>query len=136
MRGKSLGSSLHWKFMLFPGQETLEVGAANFSDYYFIPVTPYVNYTDEAVYYTDDPALVDSFKTRMDDAWLETATITNYANINGPLLREYGTFPISPDLLFVPWQNFAKRAVRCTTPRRAVSTSSCTRSPSPVMPTA
>lgn len=111
MRGKSSGSSLHWKFMLFPGQETLEVGAANFSDYYFIPVTPYVNYTDEAVYYTDDPALVDSFKTRMDDAWLETATITNYANINGPLLREYGTFPISPDLLFVPWQNFAKRAV-------------------------
>jgi hypothetical protein len=111
MRGKTSGSSLHWKFMLFPGQETLEVGAANFSDYYFIPVTPYVNYTDEAVYYTDDAALVDSFKTRMDDAWLDTATITNYANISGSLLREYGTFPISPDLLFVPWQNFAKRAV-------------------------
>ena len=50
MRGKTSGSSLHWKFMLFPGQETLEVGAANFSDYYFIPVTPYLNYTDEAVY--------------------------------------------------------------------------------------
>lgn len=111
MRGKTSGSSLHWKFMLFPGQETLEVGAANFSDYYFIPVTPYLNYTDEAVYYTDDAALVDSFKTRMDDAWLSTAGFTNYANVHTTLARVYDTFPISPNLLFVPWENFAKRAV-------------------------
>jgi phosphatidylserine/phosphatidylglycerophosphate/cardiolipin synthase-like enzyme len=111
MRGKSSGSSLHWKFMLFPGQETLEVGAANFSDYYLIPVTPYLNYTDEAVYFTDDAALVDSFKTRMDDVWLSTAGFTNYANVNSALARVYDTFPISPNLLFVPWQNFAKRAV-------------------------
>ena len=111
MRGKTSGSSLHWKFMLFPGQETLEVGAANFSDYYFIPVTPYLNYTDEAVYFTDDAALVDSFKTRMDDAWLSTAGFTNYANVHTTLARVYDTFPISPNLLFVPWQNFAKRAV-------------------------
>jgi phosphatidylserine/phosphatidylglycerophosphate/cardiolipin synthase-like enzyme len=111
MRGKTSGSTLHWKFMLFPGQETLEVSAANFSDYYFIPVTPYVNYTDEAVFFTSEPALVDSFKTRMDDAWVATAGITNYANVTGTLLREYGRFAISPELLFVPWQNFAKRAV-------------------------
>ena len=110
MRGKTSGSSLHWKFMLFPGQETLEVGAANFSDYYLIPVTPYLNYTDEAVYFTNDPAVVDSFKTRMDDAWID-ARLTNYANVNNAPVREYDTFPISPDLLFVPWQNFAKRAV-------------------------
>ena len=111
MRGKTSGSTFHWKFMLFPGQETLEVGAANFSDYYFIPVTPYLNYTDEAVYFTDDAALVDSFKTRMDDVWLSTAGFTNYANVNSALARVYDTFPISSNLLFVPWQNFAKRAV-------------------------
>lgn len=110
MRGKTAGGSLHWKFMLFAGQETLEEGSANFSDYYFIPVQPYLNYTDEAILYTDDPAIVDSFKTRMDDAWLDTTSFTNYANV-GTLAREYGTFAISPDLLFVPWQNFAKRAV-------------------------
>jgi phosphatidylserine/phosphatidylglycerophosphate/cardiolipin synthase-like enzyme len=111
MRGKVSGGTMHWKFMLFMGQETLEVGAANFSDYYFIPVQPYKNYTDEAVYFTDDPAIVDSFKTRMDDAWMDTTLFTNYANVRTPLARENGTFPISPDLLFVPWQNFAKRAV-------------------------
>ncbi len=111
MRGKTVGSSFHWKFMLFAGQETLEFGASNFCDYYLIPVTPYLNYTDEAVYFTDDPSLVDSFKTRMDDAWVNTSLFTNYANISGPLLREYGTFAIDPDLLFVPWQNFATRAV-------------------------
>jgi hypothetical protein len=111
IRGKTVGSMLHWKFMLFAGQETLEFGAANYSDYYLIPVTPYVNYTDEALYFTDDPALVDSFKTRMDDAWVDTVSFTNYANVQTPLVRQYGTFPISPDLLFVPWQNFATRAV-------------------------
>jgi hypothetical protein len=111
MRGKTTGSTLHWKFMLFAGQETLEFGAANFSDYYFIPVTPYRNYTDEAIYFTDDPSLVDSFKTRMDDAWMNTTSFTNYANMTGQLVRQYDTFPIDPDLLFVPWQNFASRAV-------------------------
>jgi PLD-like domain len=110
MRGKTSGSSLHWKFMLFAGLQTLEVSAANFSDYYFIPVTPYLNYTDEAVFFTDDDALVDSFKTRMDDAWTQTTGFTNYANVTS-LARQYDTFAISPDLLFVPWQNFAKRAV-------------------------
>lgn len=111
MRGKASGSSMHWKFMLFAGQEMLEVGASNFSDYYLIPVQKYVNYIDEAVYFTDDPALVDSFKTRMDDAWTNTVALTNYANVTTPLVREYPTFPISPDLLFVPWENFATRAV-------------------------
>ena len=111
MRGKTSGATMHWKFMLFLGQDTLEVGAANFSDYYLIPVQPYKNYTDEAVYFTDDPPLVDSFKTRMDDVWMDTTLFTNYANVRTPLAREYGTFPISSDLLFVPWQNFASRAV-------------------------
>src|SRR5689334_18835314 len=40
MRGKSSGASMHWKFMIFEGQQKLEAGAANFSDYYFIPVQP------------------------------------------------------------------------------------------------
>ena len=54
---------------------------------------------------------MDSFKTRMDDAWLSTAGFTNYANVHTTLARVYDTFPISPNLLFVPWENFAKRAV-------------------------
>ena len=97
--------------MLFFGQQTLEFGAANFSTEYFIPVQAYRNYTDEAIYFTDDAPIVDSFKTRMDDAWMDTTLFSNYANVRTPLARENGTFPISPDLLFVPWQNFATRAV-------------------------
>jgi phosphatidylserine/phosphatidylglycerophosphate/cardiolipin synthase-like enzyme len=111
IRVRSVGASMHWKFMLFVGQDKLQFGAANFSDYYLIPVSAYTNYTDEAIYFTDDSALVDSFKTRMDDAWMDTTLLSNYANVHTPLAREYATFPISPDLLFVPWQNFAKRAV-------------------------
>ena len=111
MRGKTSGGTMHWKFMLFQGQQKLEMGAANFSDYYLIPVTPYVNYTDEAVFITDDAAVVNSFKTRMDDAWLDTTQTVNYANIPGSLARAYDTFPIDPTLLFVPWENFARRAV-------------------------
>jgi hypothetical protein len=111
IRVRSVGATMHWKFMLFFGQETLEFGAANFSQEYFIPVQAYKNYTDEAIYFTDDDLIVDSFKTRMDDAWMDTALMSNYANVHMPLARENGTFPISPDLLFVPWQNFATRAV-------------------------
>jgi hypothetical protein len=111
IRVRSVGASMHWKFMLFVGQDKLEFGAANFSDYYLIPVEPYKNYTDEAIYFTDDSALVDSFKTRMDDAWMDTTLFSNYANVRTPLARENPTFPISPALLFVPWQNFATRAI-------------------------
>ena len=111
IRVRSVGATMHWKFMLFVGQETLEFGAANFSVEYFIPVQAYKNYTDEAIYFTDDDPIVDSFKTRMDDAWMDTTLFSNYANVRTPLAREDGTFPISPDLLFVPWQNFATRAV-------------------------
>lgn len=111
MRGKTAGGAMHWKFMLFKGLGTLEMGAANFSDYYLIPLTPYVNYTAEAVFITDDLAVVDSFKTRMDDAWMDTTQTVNYANISGSLAREYDTFSIDPALLFVPWENFARRAV-------------------------
>ena len=32
IRVRSVGATMHWKFMLFVGQETLEFGAANFSD--------------------------------------------------------------------------------------------------------
>jgi HKD family nuclease len=111
IRVRSVGATMHWKFMLFVGQETVEFAAANFSIEYFIPVTKYQNYTDEAIYFSDDDPIVDSFKTRMDDAWMDTTLFSNYANVHTPLARENPTFPISADLLFVPWQNFASRAV-------------------------
>jgi hypothetical protein len=62
--------------MLFAGQETVEFGSANYSPDAFVPSTPYSNYVAETVFYTDDP-VVDSFKTRFDDAWTDTASFAN-----------------------------------------------------------
>ena len=118
IRVRSVGATMHWKFMLFFGQQTLEFGAANFSTEYFIPVQAYRNYTDEAIYFTDDPPIVDSFKTRMDDAWMDTSLFSNYANVRTPLARENGTFPISPDLLFVRGRTSPRAPSRDMTRRR------------------
>ena len=38
---------LHWKMMLFAGQQQLEFAGANFAPFEFVPAQPYVNYTDE-----------------------------------------------------------------------------------------
>jgi phosphatidylserine/phosphatidylglycerophosphate/cardiolipin synthase-like enzyme len=76
---------LHWKMMLFVGQNKLEFSGANFSSDFFVPTTPNSNYIDEAIYFTDDPSLISSFKTKYDDLWINTTRYANYANITGPL---------------------------------------------------
>jgi hypothetical protein len=110
LRHKRSGDILHFKMMLFAGQNVVEFSAANYSGEAFVPEEPYVNYIDEVIYFTDDPAYVNSFKTRFDDTWTDTSRFANHANVTSPL-RHYPTYPISPDLTFVPWQNFATRSV-------------------------
>ena len=44
---------------------------------------PYENYIDEAIYFTSDTAIVNSFRTKFDDQWVNTADWANYANITG-----------------------------------------------------
>jgi phosphatidylserine/phosphatidylglycerophosphate/cardiolipin synthase-like enzyme len=102
---------LHFKMMLFAGQNVVEFSAANYSGEAFVHREPYTDYVDEVIYFTDDPAYVNSFKTRFDDTWTDTSLIFNHANVTGPPARQYPTYPISPDLNFVPWQNFASRSV-------------------------
>ena len=111
MRYRSTSGILHWKMMLFAGQGQLEFSGANYNPFEFVPVTPYVNYTDEIVYYTDDALIVQSFMTKFDDLWTSTTEFKNYANITAPLVRNYDTFPISPDLNFPPDQSYRSRAV-------------------------
>jgi len=102
---------LHWKLMLFVGQNTVEFSGANYSEEAFVPVVPYANYVDEVVYFTDKPSYVNSFKSRYDDAWTDTTKFTNYANISGPLSRTYPTYTQDPEINWVPWQSFATRSV-------------------------
>jgi phosphatidylserine/phosphatidylglycerophosphate/cardiolipin synthase-like enzyme/regulation of enolase protein 1 (concanavalin A-like superfamily) len=112
MRQKTSGGILHRKSMLFAGQNRVEFSGANFSPDAFVPVQPYTNYVDEAIYYTDDAAVVNSFKTVMDDMWTATSGYANYANVSSAPVRAYPTYAIDPDLNFPPGQNYATRAVK------------------------
>ena len=111
MRSKISTGILHWKFMVFNGQNTVQFSAANYSDYYFKPATPYLDYTDEGIYFCDDPALVDTFRRRFDDTWIDTAGFANYANIGGTLVRTYPLHAVDATMNFVPAEDFAKRSI-------------------------
>ncbi|HEU4768970.1 MAG TPA: phospholipase D-like domain-containing protein, partial [Pyrinomonadaceae bacterium] len=100
MRYKNGGGILHWKMMLFVGQNQVEFSGANYGASFFVPTTPNVNYIDEAIYFTGDQSLINSFKTKYDDLWTDPISYLDYANINGPLTRKYPTFAIDPELNF------------------------------------
>jgi regulation of enolase protein 1 (concanavalin A-like superfamily) len=112
MRRKISSGILHWKMMLFAGQNTVQFSAANYSGEAFVPYEPYVNYVDEVIFFSDNPALVDSFKLRYDDVWTSTSGYADWANV-GALVRHYGPGGGNhdPSLNFVPWQNFRSRSV-------------------------
>jgi phosphatidylserine/phosphatidylglycerophosphate/cardiolipin synthase-like enzyme len=110
MRYKVGGGILHWKFMIFNSQNTVQWSAANYGDYYFRPATPYLDYTDEGIYFADDAAVLNSFRRKFDDTWITTSGFSDYANISGPLTRAYPLYPIDPDMSFVPAEDFAVRS--------------------------
>ena len=102
---------LHWKMMLFAGQNVVQFSGANYSPHAFVPVEPYVDYIDEVIYFSDDAAIVNSFKTVYDAVWVAPSEFQPYANISGPRVRHYPQFAVHPDLNFQPFQNFAARSV-------------------------
>jgi len=111
MRNRVGSGILHWKMMLFEHQGQVEFAGANFAPYEFVPATPWVNYTSEVIYYTNDQSVVQSFMTKFDDLWTSTTEFTNYANVTGPLTREYPTYTQDPELNFPPEQSYRNRAV-------------------------
>jgi hypothetical protein len=102
MRYKPGDGIVHAKMLLLAGQNKVIFSSSNFGDGDVRPYDPYVNYVDGAWYFSNDPAVVNSFKTRYDDVWTDTTTYGNYANITGPLARRYPTFPIDPAMNFLP----------------------------------
>src|SRR5215212_5135300 len=108
MRYKLGDGIIHVKLMLLAAQNKVVFTGSNFGDGDVRPYDPYVNYVDGAWYFTDDLAVVNSFKTRYDDVWTDTATYGNYGNISGTLTRKYPTFPIDPSVNFVPNNNLAE----------------------------
>jgi HKD family nuclease len=111
MRNCIQSAILHWKAMIFTGQRQVQFSGANYSPDAFVPGTPYVNYVDEAIYFTDDADVLASFKTTFDDHWIDDARFADYANVTRPLARRHPVVTLDPELNFVPAQNFATRSV-------------------------
>ncbi len=94
------------------GQNKVHFSAANFSNGSYSYTTKYTGYVDEAIYFTDDAKIVESFMRKYDDLWTDTVNMQNLANINGPLTRSCPTCSISsPDLNFPPDQDYQDRVV-------------------------
>jgi phosphatidylserine/phosphatidylglycerophosphate/cardiolipin synthase-like enzyme len=108
MRYKLGDGIVHVKMMLFAGQNKVVFSSSNFGDGDLRPYEPYVNYVGGAWYFTDDPAVVNSFKTRYDDIWTNPTAYGNYANISAPPARRYPTHPIDPSMNFLPNQNLSE----------------------------
>jgi len=111
MRYKVGGGILHWKYMVFGAKDTVQFSAANYGDYYFKPVTPYLDYTDEGIFFCDDPPVVNSFRRKFDDSWVDPTGFADYANIAGAPARAYPLYSIDPGMSFVPAENFSTRSV-------------------------
>lgn len=111
LRRRNAPAILHWKAMVFAGQGQVEFSGANYSPDAFVATEPYRNYVDEAVFFTGDAAIVQSFMRRFDDLWTDPVSYIDYANIIGPLQRKYPVYEISPDLNFPPVDSYRRRAV-------------------------
>jgi Carbohydrate binding module (family 6)/PLD-like domain len=112
MREKYTGGDiLHFKMMLFHGQNMLEFSKANYTGISFVPVTPNVNYFDEAIFFTNDANLLNSFLKRFEDLWTNTSQYRNFANITQPLTRTCPDCTIHSSMNFPPIQNFSSRSV-------------------------
>src|SRR6185369_10009228 len=89
MRYKLGDGIVHVKLAIFAGQRKVVFTGSNFGDADVAPYDPYVNYVDGAWFFSDDPSVVNGFKTRYDDVWTDTTLYGNYGNITGALTRRY-----------------------------------------------
>jgi hypothetical protein len=62
---------VHWKATIFVGQNLVEFGSANYTPFELAPTTS-TNYKDETALVTDDPEIVNAFKTKFDRMWNDT----------------------------------------------------------------
>ena len=111
MRNRLTSGILHWKVAIFASQGQVQFAGANYAPFEMSPEIPFVNYTDEIVYFTNTPSLVQSFMRKFDDLWTSTTEFADYANVAGPLARSYPLYSIDPELNFPPDQSYRTRAL-------------------------
>jgi Carbohydrate binding module (family 6)/PLD-like domain len=105
------GNLLHFKMMLFEGQNIVQFSKANYEPSAFKFIQAYVDYHDEAIFFTNDRNITDSFRYRFDDLWTNTTVYRDFANVNGPLVRRYPDAMIHPSMNFSPLEDFVNRLV-------------------------
>jgi hypothetical protein len=111
MRHRAVGDILHFKMMLFDGQDVVQFSKANYTPSSFVPEQPNANYFDEVIFFTDDLTLTNSFRRRFDDLWIDTSRYQNFANIATAPVRRYPGTTIDPSMNFPTLENFADRSV-------------------------
>jgi phosphatidylserine/phosphatidylglycerophosphate/cardiolipin synthase-like enzyme len=79
---------VHWKATIFVGQNLVAFGSANYTPYELRPVST-TNYKDETVLFTNDPALVNAFKTQFDRMWNDTTAEPRSRVANPPYFRNW-----------------------------------------------
>ena len=108
MLNKPFGDIAHWKGMIFAGQNVAEFSGANYSPYEYVYEIPYVHYQDEAIYFSNEPDVVQSLMRRFDDVWMNSL-YTFYAN---PItrVRSYPTsYTIAPEFNLPPDDSYTDR---------------------------
>ena len=111
MRNRITSGILHWKLAIFSGQGQVQFAGANYAPFEMSPEIPYVNFTDEIVAFSKDPAIVHSFMRKFDDLWTSTTEFANYANVTGALTRSFPVYAIDPRLNFPPDDSYRNRAI-------------------------
>ena len=119
MRKRVASGILHWKAVIFAGQGQVEFSGANYAPFEMSPAVPYVNFTDEIVFYSNTASIVHSFMTKFDDLWTSTTEFGDYANISGPLTRRYAKYSIDPELNFPPDDSYRTRALNAYAAEKA-----------------
>jgi phosphatidylserine/phosphatidylglycerophosphate/cardiolipin synthase-like enzyme len=78
----------HWKAAIFVGQNVVEFGSGNFAPTELAPFSS-TNYDDESEMFTDDPAIVNAFKTKFDQMWNDTTTEPESIIGGPPYLKDW-----------------------------------------------
>lgn len=79
---------VHWKATIFAGQNLVSFGSANYTPFELRPASS-TNYKDETVLFTNDPVLVNAFKTQFDRMWNDTTPEPRSRVANPPYFRDW-----------------------------------------------
>ena len=78
----------HWKAAVFVGQNQVSFGSANWTPFELAPVSA-TDYKDETVLISDDPTIVNAFKTKFDRFWNDTTPEPNSRITNPPFFKNW-----------------------------------------------